>query len=78
MRPGLTHRFGEAVSLGVYYEYADGYADEGTSNLVGLRLAVKVSPKVKLVLRAEGQSFTDGAGLTTLSGSAVLTARIEL
>jgi len=78
VRPGLTHRFGEAVSLGVYYEYADGYADEGTSNLVGLRLAVKVSPTVKLVLRAEGQGFTDAAGLTTLSGSAVLTARVEL
>jgi hypothetical protein len=78
LRPALTHRFGEAVALSVYYEYADGYAQEGTNNLVGLRLSVRVSQEVKLVFRAEGQSFTDGTGLTTLSGSAVLTARVEL
>jgi len=78
LRPQLTHRFGETVAVSVYYEYADGYSDEGTSNLVGLRLSVRVSRQVRLVFRAEGQSFTDGTGMTTLSGSAVLSAHVEL
>ncbi|HXX32284.1 MAG TPA: hypothetical protein VEJ89_16400 [Myxococcaceae bacterium] len=78
IRPGITHRFGEAVSLGVYYEFGDGYSTEGTTQLLGFRLAVRVSREVRLILRAEGQSFTDGAGVTALSGSLVLTTRVEL
>lgn len=78
LRPGVTHRFGAAVSLGVYYEFADGYAAEGTSNLLGLRLAVRLSRAVRLVLRAEGQAFTDAQGNTALSGSVVLATRVEL
>jgi hypothetical protein len=78
LRPGVTHRFGEAVSLGVYYEFADSYAAEGTSNLLGLRLAVRVSRQVRLMLRVEGQSFTDSRGVTSLSASAVLSTGIDL
>jgi hypothetical protein len=78
IRPGLAHRFGEAFSLGVYYEFSDSYAAEGTTNLVGLRLALRAGASVRLVLRLEGQSFTDTRGVTSLSGSAVLSTRVEL
>jgi hypothetical protein len=37
-----------------------------------------VSRKVRLVLRTEGQAFTDARGTTALSGSAIVSTRIEL
>jgi hypothetical protein len=77
IRPGLTHRFGEALSLGVYYEFSDSYAAEGTTNLVGLRFALRAGAKIRVVLRLEGQAFTDPRGVTSLSGSAVLSTRMD-
>ena len=72
LKPSVTHRFGERVSVRLWVQYGQYVPGEGYQTAAGFKVQVKVAKHWKLYLLGMGQRDVDAENNVVPNGSAVL------